>query len=224
MIAGGAASAGVAAARDGRARLAMRVVEVRPTTRAGALKDDYHVLASLRAPEIEEAPNHGDGCQSGSELLAGELFTCIAPKRIRDLIIEPCWPGSERRTVYCLLEPWRHGVYEVTAEHPVVYEPKRWESSERPRPWALETTTGKRCERYRGTGAVWKGRWREHRVEYICQGGVVGLLSRPERTPGLWLDREVLAARGFGTWRAGPERRIRTAWYGLAHGAKRPPH
>jgi hypothetical protein len=123
-------------------------------------------------------------------------------------IVDPCFSSNEARGfVLCSASgPWARGLLEIklTKKLPTSYANKTKPSTVG-LPWALETTSGWRCELATGATDVLHGK----RLNYFCDGTERGLWGAPARGTQPWHIYAALpTAKSLSS-----QVKIRSAWF-----------
>jgi hypothetical protein len=146
-------------------------------------------------------PHYNGQCNSGSEVVVGDVYRCFDGHFIRD----PCYYDRRASDVegadvlLCVGSPWSHSAVRL-----------RVDTLDRPHgrlpggpPWALELMSGERCVFAEGATNVVAGR----RLNYICSRSHY-LFGAPDTARALW------GIRGSKDYDGTTMRRlaIRAAW------------
>jgi hypothetical protein len=155
----------------------------------------------LRARYVVVATRRGH-CWTTS-FVNGHLYRCFQGNLVRD----PCWKESGRRSVVCPVRPWSSRVTRLRLTKGLPDT-----AAAGPRLWALRLGgVGVSCVVSMGAG----GLVGNHPISYLCQRGWVLLGAGPNRTRALWT---MLSARWVKDhYELRGRKSLPTAWKPVAH-------
>jgi hypothetical protein len=151
-----------------------KVVRTQPTV--------FEPFTSAGIPASPPQKTITGSCWTGSLASArADAWRCMSGNEI----IDPCFSSTQARAiVLCSTSgPWDRGLLEIKLTKQL---PARYANKGKPStvglPWALETTTGRKCELATGATDVIIGM----RLNYFCEGTKRGLWGPPARDSQPW--------------------------------------
>jgi hypothetical protein len=139
----------------------------------------YEAFTSSGVPAIHVKSTVRGSCNGGSSATdRADAWRCFAG----NFVYDPCFSSSAAKgIVLCPIAPWSAAGVEIKLTARLV-NANKGKPSTSGEPWALETTSGSKCEMATGATAVIGPR----RANYYCGKGKDWLWGAPSRTSEPW--------------------------------------
>jgi hypothetical protein len=149
---------------------------------AGATRTQTHIyeaFTSAGSPAIHVTKTVRGFCNGGSSAIdRDDAWRCF----FGNFVVDPCFSSSAAKgVVLCPTDAWSSSGVEIKLTKALLYGDKGKPSTSG-QPWAVETTSGAKCEIDTGATSVVDHR----RANYFCQKGKDVLWGSPSRSSEPW--------------------------------------